>query len=164
MVRVLGPESLGPAAHDDDAVAAAPLLDNFVSGLRATHDGSFHSTVVSHSYGTAVAVEAASHGRTLDVDDVVFVASPGVTVDHASDLHLSGGHGHADHVYATTAKYDSPSGLAEGIDGAVPVHWTSADHFSSNPIVDTGTSSGGTPGADTADWGYWATRPWVRWE
>lgn len=128
------PQGLGDAKSEDDAKKAAPMLDNFESGLRVTHDGTFHNTVVAHSYGTTVTGYAASHGHTLDVDDIAFVASPGVTVDKASDLRLHGGkHGSSDNVYASTAEYD-PIRLAEGINGGAPVHSDFGSHdFKSNP-------------------------------
>src|SRR5207245_635657 len=66
-------------------------LNSFQDGLRATHHGDLpsHNTVLGHSYGTTLVGHAARDG-SLNADDVIFVASPGVGVDHASDLHLNG--------------------------------------------------------------------------
>jgi Alpha/beta hydrolase len=102
------PQSVVPAAmHSDYAVHAAADLRRFEDGLRVTHDGSIpaHQTVLGHSYGTTVVGYAAGSG-SLNADDVVFVASPGVGVDHASELHLTGYGSTEGHVYATTAEHD----------------------------------------------------------
>lgn len=84
------PPGLTDAMQDKYADAGAPDLDHFQDGLRATHDGPrSHNVVVGHSYGTTVIGDAAIHGRNLNADDVVFVASPGTMTNHASDLSLS---------------------------------------------------------------------------
>ncbi|MCW2757079.1 MAG: hypothetical protein JWO46_825, partial [Nocardioidaceae bacterium] len=109
------PQSIVPeAASLSFAKDGAPILDRFMTGLRATHDGASpsHTTVVAHSYGTTLTGYAASHGHVLDTDDVVMVASPGVAVGSGwlgtgsvDDLHLSGPS--EDHVYATRSRSDS---------------------------------------------------------
>lgn len=109
-----GPQHLWPGQNDDAseiryADAAAPALDRFQSGLRVTHDGApSYNTVLGHSYGTTVVGDAAAHGRTLDADAVVLVASPGATVDHASELHLTGVPQDqvAERIFATKAEND----------------------------------------------------------
>lgn len=104
------PPGLSAASDDGRAVAGAPSLDSFQSGLRTTHEGVTRSrnTVIGHSYGTLLVGESASHGRTLDADNVVFLGSPGVGVDHASDLRLTGiaPEDTADHVYTSRADHD----------------------------------------------------------
>lgn len=108
-------QQLLPWVDNDDASniryadAAAPALDRFQSGLRVTHDGApSYNTVVGHSYGTTVVGDAAAHGRVLDADAVVLVASPGATVDHVSELHLTGVPQDqvAERVFATKAEHD----------------------------------------------------------
>lgn len=103
------PQALPSATERSYADNAAPALDRFQDGLRASHDGSpSYNTVLGHSYGTTVVGDAASHGRTLNADAVVFAASPGTTVEHASDLSLAGV-SHDDvglHVFATKAAND----------------------------------------------------------
>jgi len=90
----------GSASYAEDA---APDLQSFESGLRATHDGDpAHSTIIGHSYGTTTVGYAAKDGH-LAVDDVIFVGSPGVGVNSASDLHIDGGAGN---VWASTAAND----------------------------------------------------------
>ncbi|WP_230688727.1 alpha/beta hydrolase [Micromonospora sp. WMMC415] len=69
-----------------DAEAGARALDGFVDGLRAAHDGtSCHVTVLGHSHGSTVLVEAASTGDGLAADDMIAVGSPGMRVDDASE-------------------------------------------------------------------------------
>ena len=85
------PPGLTDAMDKSRADAGAPALDAFQSALRVTHEGAPSlNTVVGHSYGSTLVGDAAAHGRTLDADNVIFLGSPGVTVDHAGDLHLTG--------------------------------------------------------------------------
>lgn len=95
------------APSDDYAEDAAPDLRRFQGGLRATHEaGDASQTVLGHSYGTTVVGHAASHGHSLDADQVVFVASPGVGVEEASDLSLRNGDTSGERVWATCAEGD----------------------------------------------------------
>lgn len=130
------PQSLGSAASNDDAAKGAPLLASFQNGLRLTHVGAPSlNTVVSHSYGTTVTGYAASHGHSLNVDNIVFLASPGVTVDNVGDLRLTGAAsgGNGQHVYATVAQYD-PIRLAAGVNGPDPTGLDFGAHdFSADP-------------------------------
>lgn len=82
----------------------APALEQFQSGMRASHDGAAGpsiNTVVGHSYGSTL-VGAAGLGGYLDVNNVVAVGSPGVLADHAGDLNLAPGA----HVFASRAEND----------------------------------------------------------
>ncbi|MGL6235702.1 MAG: alpha/beta hydrolase [Segniliparus sp.] len=91
------------------AEAGAPLLDRFQDGLRATHEGDpSHNTVIGHSYGSTVVGEAASHGRTLNADDVIYLGSPGVEMQSPSDLRLTGVDPSqaASHTWAAADKWD----------------------------------------------------------
>ncbi|GAB3883018.1 hypothetical protein GCM10029964_041670 [Kibdelosporangium lantanae] len=82
------PQDLLQAGDAKYADKARGDLDRFQDGLRATHEGApSHNTVVGHSYGTTV-IGHTAHENVLNVDDVVFVGSPGVGVRHASDLNL----------------------------------------------------------------------------
>lgn len=108
------PQTLSDAAGSELAKAAAGPLDSFQSGLRVTHEGPRATdVVVGHSYGTTAIGNAASNGHTLDADKVVFIASPGVDVNRASELSLVGVDADDvhDHLYATTAPGD-PISLA----------------------------------------------------
>ena len=147
------PQDLTDADDDNRARIAAPKLRSFETGLRATHDGTFHNTVVAHSYGTTVTGYSASHGHSLDVDDIAFVASPGVSVDKASDLRLSGGkHGSSKNIYATTAEYD-PIRLAEGINGGVPrLSDFGGREFKSDPDKGSNWTLGWNSAAHSAYW------------
>jgi hypothetical protein len=130
------PPDLVHGATEADAKHAAPLLDAFQAGLRATHQGQpSHNTVIGHSYGTTVVGESAAHGRSLDANDIVFLASPGVTVTDVSQLHLVGvgSSQNSHHVYASTAQGD-PINLAAGINGPSPTDLGfDATGFSSAP-------------------------------
>jgi hypothetical protein len=73
------------AAFESYARDAAPSLSTFADGLRATSESGANVTMTGHSYGsTTVGVAARDAG--LDVDNMIFVGSPGVGVDNASDL------------------------------------------------------------------------------
>jgi hypothetical protein len=96
------PDEIVPHAMDQQyAEDAAQDLSSFASGLRAVdEDGESHVTVTGHSYGsTTVGIAARDAG--LDVDDMVFVGSPGVGVDSASDLGID-----PDRVWATRNEED----------------------------------------------------------
>lgn len=65
--------------------------------------------VLGHSYGSTMVGAAASGGEGLGADDVVVVGSPGMTVDHASDLNMN-----PDHVWAG---YGSDDEVADELSG-----------------------------------------------
>lgn len=103
------PPGLPQSADRTRADAGAPALDAFQTGLRITHHGKKSlNTVVGHSYGSVLVGDAASHGRTLDADQIIFLGSPGVTVDHVWDLHLTGvpADQTSKHVFDSRAKND----------------------------------------------------------
>ncbi|WP_067712185.1 alpha/beta hydrolase [Nocardia yamanashiensis] len=132
------PPEIPDARHRDYADAAATDLDRFQDGLRVSHEGAAsRNTVLGHSYGTTLVGDAAAHGRTLNADAVVFVASPGVTVDHVSELSLTGvpdGQEYQ-HVFSTKAAND-PVPLYPLVSGIVPT----TDDFGPDP---TGSGFGG---------------------
>jgi pimeloyl-ACP methyl ester carboxylesterase len=80
------PDSVGHATDPSYAEDAASSLSSFTEGLRATDQGSqANLTMTGHSYGsTTVGIAAREEG--LDVDNMIFVGSPGVGVDSAEDL------------------------------------------------------------------------------
>ncbi|MBV6701090.1 alpha/beta hydrolase [Kitasatospora aureofaciens] len=88
----------------------APAYANFLSGVRAGHEGRPpHITSIGHSYGsflvgqaTKLATQPGSH--YAPPDDVVFLGSPGIGVDKASDLRMPPGRvwvGAADNDFVT---------------------------------------------------------------
>ncbi|MBL1078958.1 hypothetical protein JK358_31595 [Nocardia sp. 2] len=98
------PAWLGDALQDRFADAGGPVLDRFQDGLRATHDGlPSRNTVIGHSYGSTVIGVAAGAGGAIAADDLIFVGSPGLEVDHVSGLGLHGipPESNHEHVYAT---------------------------------------------------------------
>jgi Alpha/beta hydrolase len=95
------PQSLPDAVSEDYAEGAKKDLDRFQDGLRATHEGApSHNTVLGHSYGSTV-IGHTAHTEHINADELVFVGSPGVGVDKASQLNFP-----TDHVYATEAEHD----------------------------------------------------------
>ncbi|KID28814.1 Alpha/beta hydrolase [Prauserella sp. Am3] len=114
------PAHVFAAAGDSYAEDAAALLRDFQDGLRATHRTRSYNTVIGHSYGSTVAGYAARDGL-LDADALVFVGSPGVGVDTASQLYLPAGA----EVYATTAQHDVIRATPDFIHGRQPI----ADEF-----------------------------------
>lgn len=112
------PQSIVPAAMDPSyADAAKGDLDRFQDGLRATHEGPpSNNTVIGHSYGTTV-VGHTARDAGLDADNVVFAGSPGVGVDHASELGIP-----QDNVWATTAEHDPIQHAYSDEDLGVPIH------------------------------------------
>jgi hypothetical protein len=96
------PDSVPDAIGDSFAMHARADLDGFTDGLRVTHDGPVpsHNVIIGHSYGSTV-VGFAARDNALDVDDMIFVGSPGVGVDHAVDLHID-----PYHVWASQAAND----------------------------------------------------------
>ncbi|MDT0318438.1 alpha/beta hydrolase [Streptomyces millisiae] len=114
----------------------ADELRNFTAGLRAAHEGSdSHLTVVGHSYGSTT-VGAADAGRDgLGADDVIVLGSPGLTVGHAEDLHIS-----PERLWVGAADDDPISRYASGLTlGAAPQD----DQFGAQRMyVDTSGHSG----------------------
>ncbi|MGW7249581.1 alpha/beta hydrolase [Streptomyces decoyicus] len=96
------PQSIAGDAMDPKFADSArnPLRD-FLSGIDTVYDGNVNSTVLGHSYGTLVAGETLRDNPELPVDNAIFVGSPGVGVDQATDLKIP-----ADHVWSATAKND----------------------------------------------------------
>lgn len=141
------PQDIFPqAAENSYADGAKQDLDRFEDGLRASHDGPpAHNTVIGHSYGTTVVGHAARDGD-LNANDVVFVASPGVGVTNADQLHLDGVPADqvGQHIHSTVAQHD-PIQLAAGVNGPSP----------------TGLSFGGTTfNSKPGDAGPWYELGW----
>ncbi len=89
------------ATNDRYAEAARADLDRFQDGLRVTQEGDrSHNTVLGHSYGSTV-VGYTARDNGLDADELIFVGSPGVGVDNASQLGIDPGH-----VWSSTARND----------------------------------------------------------
>jgi hypothetical protein len=98
------PEVIGTSvAFEQRSRDGAGPYSAFMDGIHATHEGNLHLTAMGHSYGTTVLGEAAKSGN-LHVDDIVTAGSPGMHVDHASDLHID-----PQHVWAGSAADDPVS-------------------------------------------------------
>lgn len=111
------PDGLIGAAGDNSYEAAAGDLTNFQHGLRATHEGpDSMNTLLGHSYGSSTVGHAASQSD-LRIDNLVFVASPGATVDDAGDFPGL----NADQVFATRSSDDVIRFVPEFVHGNDPV-------------------------------------------
>ncbi|WKK21647.1 alpha/beta hydrolase [Streptomyces olivoreticuli] len=120
------PQSLGDdAPRSSYANNAAGTVNQFFSGLRASHASDVHQhvTAVAHSYGTTVVGSAARQGD-LSADDVVFAGSPGVQVGRASEMDVPKGHVWNEHAHKDDdnvgdwGKY--AHGHREGLDFIIP--------------------------------------------
>ncbi|MGW4468238.1 alpha/beta hydrolase [Nonomuraea sp. NPDC004354] len=81
-------------AFEGAAAKGGPALASFADGLRATHEPSAtaRSVVIGHSYGSLTSGHAAVLRPEDFADDLILVGSPGVGVDHASQLGLDPKH------------------------------------------------------------------------
>ncbi len=103
------PSFLDEAMLAGKAHEAGPALHRFAEGLRATHEGPpAQQSVLGHSYGS-LTVGATASSVGLAADDLIFVGSPGVGVDHASALGLP-----PTRVWSSTASDDPIAYLAPG--------------------------------------------------
>jgi len=88
------PPTIAQAASDGFAQDSAPRLVDDLAALRVAHTqaagGDAHVTLVGHSYGSYIVGKAMTQGA--GADDVVFMGSPGVGVNHAADLHVDPQH------------------------------------------------------------------------
>lgn len=142
------PQSILPdAARTSFADHAEPGLRHFQDGLGASHDPiPVNSTVIGHSYGTTVVGQTA-RDLGLPVDNLVMVASPGVGVQHATDLHLDGVPADqlGNHFFATKSAMDPVPALTnrhnpafDRIDPLGPdpaTGWFGGHQFDSNPTA-----------------------------
>lgn len=74
------PDSVLAAVSTEPAHDGAAALTAFVSSLPPAH-----TTVIGHSYGSLV-VGLAAREQGLEADELVFIGSPGVGAENASDL------------------------------------------------------------------------------
>ena len=100
------------AVRRSAAAAGAPDLARFLRGIDPTADR--RVTVVAHSYGSVLAGIAAADG--IEADSLVFVGSPGTTLDDATEARLRDGGA----VWAALADGD-PIGL--GVDPLESYRW-----------------------------------------
>lgn len=109
------PAGLGQALAHEPARAAGADLQAFQRELARRHPNQ-RRVVLGYSYGSVVAGRAASRGGGLYADDLVFLGSPGVGVDHAAQLTLLGDD---PQVHAMTHPSDTVS-LVGGVHGTDP--------------------------------------------
>jgi hypothetical protein len=100
------PSDLMGGMYEDAGDAGAPAYANFLTGIRATHQGAPpHVTSIGDSYGSYVVTKSAQlaadqPGTYSPPDDLVLTGSPGVSVGKASDLQMNG------HVWVGTSALD----------------------------------------------------------
>lgn len=90
------------ATSEQYAQGATADLSGFRDGLSASHEGPGkpNTTLFGHSYGSTT-IGHTARDEDLDIDQMVFLGSPGVGVEHADELGID-----PDDVYATTAQND----------------------------------------------------------
>lgn len=111
------PMDLYEAALPGRAENGGATLDTFLNGMHASHTGpAAIDTVIGHSYGSTLVGGAASGGNHLAADNIIAVGSPGMLVDHASDLSADAGA----KVYSMTARNDVISLATDMTLGADP--------------------------------------------
>lgn len=120
------PESVPVAAVDRERAAeAAARLQDLQNSLRDAGAGELD--VVGYSYGGVLAGAAAALPAGLAADQLLFLAAPGSTVDHVSELRLSGDDevprpGDSTSVAALAERWDPvPWWALTGIHGAGPM-------------------------------------------
>ncbi len=120
------PPELYDAAVQSYAGKGAPALAEYVNSLALTHTGPSHVTVIGHSYGSTIVGDALAR-QHMHADDVIFVGSPGVTVDHASDLHMD-----PSHVWAGRMQADPVPPISLPLD---PLKWGNdySERFGTDP-------------------------------
>lgn len=132
----------------------AGALDSFEAGMRASHVGAPSiDTVIGHSYGTTLVGAAAAGQHHLAADNVIAIASPGMLVDHAGDLHINPG----GTVYAMTDPHD-PIGPANLVTQFTLGPNPTRSDFGAHDLY-AGTNLGIGPGKEfpsfAAHGGYW---------
>jgi hypothetical protein len=114
-----GPLDGDPAAveagGDSRARSGAVSYDQFMTGLRATHDGPQpHLTALGHSYGSLTVGLAGQLPGGTHADDVILIGSPGVEASHASQLGVPAGH-----VWVGAARNDPVTHLPSKFDASI---------------------------------------------
>lgn len=91
------PPNLRSAGLERPAENGAKPLDEFMTGLRESHEGPpSNTTLIGHSYGSLVVGLAAKQTQAI-ANSIVLVGSPGAGVEHASQLNIAPGHVWAAH-------------------------------------------------------------------
>jgi hypothetical protein len=133
------PDTIVPEAMQDKwAEDGAEDLEDFTKGIRATAEGEpSNLTLTGHSYGTTMVGTAAAQ-EGVEADNLVLIASPGVSVDTASALGVD-----EDNVWASTNDEDV---IQYGpVHGTAPVN----EEFGAN------TFTSDSPREPTEWWKFW---------
>ncbi|WP_051055177.1 MULTISPECIES: alpha/beta hydrolase [Kitasatospora] len=105
-VKGISPDMFA-VAGDDRARQGGAAYQDFLQGLRASHEGQpAHLTALGHSYGSFTVGQAAQRPGGIPADDVILVGSPGTGAQQASQLGVGAGH-----VWVGAAEHDPVSQL-----------------------------------------------------
>ncbi|SEL58529.1 alpha/beta hydrolase [Streptacidiphilus jiangxiensis] len=74
------------------AASGAPTYDQFLTGIRTTHNGSVHLTALGHSYGSYLVGLAAQQPGGTGANDIILIGSPGTGASNAAQLGVGPGH------------------------------------------------------------------------
>ncbi|MFC4334044.1 alpha/beta hydrolase [Salininema proteolyticum] len=136
------------AAFQEYAEDGAKPMNSYFDGLSATGRDDATVTATGHSYGTT-AIGIAARDEGLDVDNMVFVGSPGVGVDKAEDLGIDPGN-----VWSSTNSEDVIQYSPEFLHGTDPI----SDEFGGNTFHSDATRGSGVTSALENHSAYWDER------
>jgi hypothetical protein len=146
-------------AGNADAAKGASALNQAVDGIRqAQSDAGLqngHVTAVGHSYGSVVIGEAAKNGG-LHVNDIAVAGSPGMHVNHASDLHVGDRH-----VWVEAARGDPVPEAGRSFHGGPgeplqPTHYNRDGTYTTRIVPSDSQFGGNQMKTDTSGHsGYW---------
>ncbi|WP_216214256.1 alpha/beta hydrolase [Amycolatopsis aidingensis] len=124
---------------DESAQSAVGDLQDFQSGLRATHEGpASHNTVIGHSYGGSVLGITAAHEKGIDADSIAFVGATGGGAETADQLNVNATDGHGE-VYSGRTDRDFIGGLGfENLHGDDP----NSPGYGADTVFETGDGGG----------------------
>ncbi len=159
------PEKDLSVASDDRARDASDDLRSFTGGVRAAQgDNHSHLTVIGHSYGSTTVGAAASGGKGIGADDVIFVGSPGTTVANAGDLnmdrsHVWAGASHNDPIVKYASGLTLGTNPAEYVYGANTIEVGDGGHSSyfdenSKGLMNQGAIIAGQRPSPAKHWGH----------
>ncbi|WP_106849774.1 alpha/beta hydrolase [Blastococcus sp. Marseille-P5729] len=114
---------IAQAAFSANAQAGGSALADDIDGYIATYEQEFGAgadpnlTLIGHSYGTTTSAYALQAGANEHVDALVVYGSPGLDVEHASELGLPAGQ-----VYAAINSSDVLDGLLDELEDQLQMH------------------------------------------
>lgn len=116
----------GAVALNEKAQTAAPELQKFLNGVKATNDDSaVRITAIGHSYGTLTIGETAKQSGGIPADNVVLVGSPGTGHSDAKSFGIGKenvyvGSAENDPITKIPSKAEAPGTILEQLPGGDP--------------------------------------------